>query len=143
MVFKFIHAVKYCFIYIWKSGPQQIEGTAIKHERMALNFFMASARTRKANITFLSFFYIHKGANLRGAGCAFAPPDFLVSKSKTYYKFLPSKSRSLEQSCSAPPLFSPDWRPCTCIYVCIQIEYVKLSKFLHSYTYSLQLYLKF
>ena len=51
--------------------------------------------------------------------------------------------RSLEQSCSAPPLFSPDWRPCTCIYVCIQIEYVKLSKFLHSYTYSLQLYLKF
>ena len=58
MDFRVIHAVEYCFIYIWKSGPQQIEGTAIKHERMALNFFMASARTRKANITFLFLLYI-------------------------------------------------------------------------------------
>ena len=46
-----------------------------------------------------------------GAGGAFAPPLFLVSKSQTYPKFLTLRSRSLEKSRSAPPLFGPDGRP--------------------------------
>ena len=57
---------------------------------------------------------ILKGAKLVGAGGALAPIDFVVSKSRTYYKFLASRSRSLGKSqrvSSAPTLFRLVWRP--------------------------------
>ena len=56
---------------------------------------------------------ILKGAKLVGAGGALAPIDFVVSKSRTYYKFLASRSQSLGKSqkvSSASALFRPNLR---------------------------------